>query len=105
MGVALLLAFGVASGCVGNGATSEPAARAEPRMGELRYDCGDGESLHLAGDGVTLVATDSQETRVRLHASPPGQDARYGAEGHALVLDGGEALWMKAGEAPMTCRR
>jgi len=101
----LLPLLAAAAGCVANGDAPVSTGRAEVRMVEMRFDCGEGETLRLTGDGAALVAADSHETVVRLEAAPPGQSARYGADGHALVLNDGEALWMKAGEAPMTCRR
>ena len=100
---ACLLASLAAAGCVVN---DGPTGSIEPaRAIDLTFDCGDGENLNLAGDGTTLLVTDSQDTRIRLEASPPDQRSRYDADGHALVLNEGEALWMKAGSPPMTCRR
>lgn len=99
----LCLAALLAAGCVANDVPSGPAAPS--RAFDLSFDCGDGESLNLTGDGATVVASDSQDTRVWLQASPPDQRSRYDADGHALVLNEREALWMKAGAAPMTCRR
>lgn len=93
----------VAVGCVANDAPTRPAAQSTSI--EHSFDCGDGERLSLVGDGVTLLATDTENASVRLEASPPGQTSRYGADGHALVINNGEVLWMKAGAAPMTCRR
>lgn len=93
----------VAVGCVANDAPTRPVA--QPTSINLGFDCGDGERLTLVGDGVTLLATDSEDVSVRLQAAPPGQTSRYGADGHALVINNGEALWMKAGAAPMSCRR
>lgn len=97
------LAGSVAVGCVANEAPSRPTAQS--RAIDVSFDCGDGETLSLVGDGVTLLATATDDSAVRLQAAPPGQTSRYGADGHALVINNGEALWMKAGAAPMTCRR
>lgn len=100
---ALALAALASAGCVANDAPSGNAA--EPRTVNLSFECGDGESLTLTGDGASLLVRDSQDASVRVEASPPGQTSRYDADGHALVINNGEALWMKAGAAPMTCRR
>lgn len=101
---ALLGLTGVfAVGCVANDTPPTPAAQSTSV--DLSFDCEDGERLSLVGDGVTLMATDTEDASVRLEAAPPGQTSRYGADGHALVINNGEALWMKAGAAPMTCRR
>ena len=97
------LAILMAAGCVADDGPSGRGASAT--VIDLSFDCGDGESLHLAGDGATLLATDSHETRIRLEASPADQRSRYDADGHALVLNEREALWMKPGTPPMTCRR
>ncbi|NMG38100.1 hypothetical protein GRZ55_02460 [Chelativorans sp. ZYF759] len=101
--LALPLVATLASGCVANGIPSETPS--QPRAIDLSFDCGGGERLRLTGDGASLVATDSSATTVRLSASPPGQSSRYGADGHALVINEREALWMRAGATPMTCRR
>jgi len=93
----------VAVGCVANDAPARPVAQSTAVS--VSFDCGDGETLSLVGDGVTLRATASGDAAVRLEAAPPGQTSRYGTDGHALVINNGEALWMKAGAAPMTCRR
>lgn len=52
---------------------------------------------------VRLVEPDGES--YVLPASPPTQNSRFGEGGLALVVEGGEALWMKAGSPPVTCRR
>lgn len=109
-GLAAALVGAVAlSGCVSDApnpaSVAAPEATYDVRMVEMRFDCEEGEVLLLAGNSNELLATDSQDTQIMLQASPPGQTARYDAQGHALVLHEREALWMKAGEPPMTCSR
>lgn len=76
---------------------------AQPRV--ATYDCGDKGSILVESmrSAVRLVETggDSYD----LPASPPTQSSRFGEGGLALVIEGREALWMKAGKEPMTCRR
>jgi hypothetical protein len=103
---AAFLALSIAAGCVADGPTGsvEPQVSAEPVL--LRYDCGDGDALLIeAVNGVIELSESGEEEAVTLEASPPGQHSRFDAGGHALVLNGDEALWMKAGQTPLTCRR
>ena len=55
-----------------------------------------GTSLHvLAADG----------TAEDLPASPANQNSRYGIAHDAIVIDGRDALVMKGGKTPLTCKR
>jgi hypothetical protein len=107
----IVLAAGLAPGlaaCVAAG-PSGPAAlqmvetgSAQPRL--ATYDCGrDGtitvQSMHSA---VRLV--EAEGSSYDLPASPPTQGNRFGEGNVALVVEGGEALWMKAGREPVTCK-
>lgn len=97
------------SGCISDSpnvaSMAAPDASYDVRMVEIRFDCEEGEVLLLTGNNNELIATGSGDAQILLQASPPGQTARYDAQGHALVLHEREALWMKAGEPPMTCSR
>jgi len=42
---------------------------------------------------------------VDMPASPPTQHSRFGEAPYALVVEGQEALLMKNGKEPITCRR
>ncbi|MBO6717271.1 MAG: hypothetical protein JJ913_04865 [Rhizobiaceae bacterium] len=107
-----------AAGCTG-GSSQQQAPGSQPRV--ATYRCGDGD-LRIINTGGSVVvdervaapldetaapgeAPELVETRFELVAAPPNQRSRYGAEGLALVLEGNEALWMKAGRPPMTCNR
>lgn len=83
-------------------------AAAQPRL--AAYACTGGGSLRIeaAGGMVRLSLVDGDgETHepVELPAAPPGQSARFGKDGYALVVEGREALYMKAGRTPLTCTR
>ncbi|MEX0954591.1 MAG: hypothetical protein WDZ83_05195 [Rhizobiaceae bacterium] len=112
----------VAAGCTGGGGSSRPQIPSnQPRI--ATYQCGEDGEIRIVNTGaavlisenlVVAVEDDEQdseqdaepaERRFELVAAPPSQRSRYGAEGLALVLEGREALWMKAGSAPLTCNR
>lgn len=96
-------------------------APAQPRVAVYRCDEGRELRIENLGGMVRVLApadtagkpeADSpalpepaEPEPVELAAAPPGQQSRYGADGYALVLEGREALWMKAGKAPLTCLR
>jgi len=91
-------------------ACTTPPPRQAPQAGPAQpavatYRCGDSGDLRIenAGASVRVVFADAEP--VELAAAPPGQRSRYGADGYALVLEDREALWMKAGKTPLTCRR
>ena len=102
----------VAAGCTGGG-SGQQISSSQPRV--ATYRCGEGGDIRVinTGSSVTVNAASgiSEETgepeiaRYELVAAPPNQRSRYGAEGLALVLEGREALWMRAGQAPLDCRR
>jgi hypothetical protein len=76
-----------------------------PRRGSPVYRCDGGRSLTIENrrSAVTLLDPDG-ETMV-LPASPPGQSTRYGQKPYALVIEGGEVLYVKPRQAPFACRR
>ncbi len=98
----LILSIALA-GCVSE--NNGPTGSTEAPPAQATYDCGDGERLSIRRSAGFLVAENSLEGSAQLEASPPGQTSRYGADGFALVLEGAEALWMKAGREPMVCRQ
>lgn len=105
------------------GCTSAPPATASrastpapPRI--AAYNCGEDGQIRIENFGGMVrvhepveaaVEADAGEpataTPIELTAAPPGQRSRYGSNGYALVIEGREALWMKAGKAPLTCMR
>lgn len=92
------------------GCTTEQPARPSPGIASSQpatatYRCGDSGSLRVDSTGASVRVGFGEDEPVDLAAAPPGQRSRYGADGYALVLEDREALWMKAGKTPLTCRR
>ncbi len=96
------------TGCVGDQqqthvrAEAAELASAMPR--NATYDCGENGRIRVEGAGSVVRLTESDGSSYDLPASPPQQASRFGSDGLALVVEEGEALWMKAGKEPMTCR-
>jgi hypothetical protein len=110
----LLAASALLAGCVSSEPPRSASGAGQPRLAS--YSCGEGTQLRVEGAGstvrVTLVEPPDPEDEdaaapepVELPAAPAGQATRYGKEGYALVIEGREALYMKAGRVPMTCTR
>ncbi len=76
---------------------------AQPRV--ATYDCGDKGAIQVENMRTAVRLVEASGDSYDLPASPPTQTSRYGEGGLALVIEGREALWMKAGKEPMTCRR
>ncbi len=76
-----------------------------PRRGSPVYRCDGGHSLTIENrrSAVTLLDPDGQT--MILPASPAGQSSRYGQKPYALVIEGGEVLYVKPRQPPFTCRR
>lgn len=79
------------------------AAVSQPRY--ATYDCGEDGRISVESTGSAVRLVDAQGETFDLPASPPTQNSRFGEGGLALVVEGGEALWMRAGKEPLTCRR
>lgn len=69
------------------------------------YACGAEGSITVQSLSGAVLVTSPEGEQVELPASPAAQKTRFGQEGYALVLEGQEALYMKAGRTPLTCRR
>jgi len=69
------------------------------------YDCGSDGRLTIENHASSVHVTEPDGTMVDLPASPPTQHSRFGAAPYALVVEGHEALLMKNGKEPITCRR
>jgi membrane-bound inhibitor of C-type lysozyme len=77
----------------------------DSQPGTATYDCGEDGSITVQNLHGSVLVTGPEGDQVELPASPVAQDTRYGQEGYALVLEGQDALYMKAGKTPLTCRR
>lgn len=102
----VLSAVSLAGGCT----TPPPQQRPSPQGVSVQpalaiYRCGDEGDLRIENGGSSVRVSFGDADPVELAAAPPGQRSRYGADGYALVLEDREALWMKAGKVPLTCRR
>ena len=69
------------------------------------YDCGEDGAITVQNMRTAVRLVEPQGDSYELPASPPTQTSRYGEGNLALVVEDREALWMKAGKEPMTCRR
>lgn len=108
--IGLLAGLGfLAAACVGDQQTQTGATEggdivaAMPR--QATYDCGNDGRIIVEGGSSAVRLTETDGSSYDLPASPPTQNSRFGEGGLALVVEGGEALWMKAGKEPMTCKR
>lgn len=110
----VLAATAALAGCMSMEAPAPQRPGAQPRLAS--YACDDGSQLRVEAAGPVLRvglhgARDAKTGEelvtepVELPAAPPGQNTRFGKEGYALVIEGREALYMKAGRVPLTCRR
>jgi len=108
IGAAALVALAFAAGCVEEPKRAPaPAAAnvvAAPSVAGI-YDCAaDGRiQVELTGGGVRVTEADG--SIVELPASPPGQLTRFGEGVSAIVIEGREALYMRARREPWTCVR
>ena len=105
-GLALLLAACVADDQHAQSGQEMAAATSTPQPRRATYDCGEGGRITVENmrTAVRLVEEGDGDS-YNLPAAPPTQTSRFGADGMALVVEDREALWMKAGSEPMSCRR
>lgn len=106
-GVGLVISLCVAlSACVAGGpprAQKQAVANLQPRF--ATYDCGEKGLITVENTRTAVRLTEPEGQMYDLMAAPPTQASRYDADGMALVLEGRDALWMKAGSEPVDCRR
>lgn len=100
----MLLACLTVSGCE---SVREPPPRApsKPVPTTSVYQCGTAGRLTVVDSGQSVTVTTPSGNEVELPASPPESRSRYGAPPYALVVEGGDALWMKSGKRPLECKR
>lgn len=76
-----------------------------PRSGSPAYRCDGGRTLTIENRRSTVTLLDPDGETMVLPASPAGQSTRYGKKPYALVIEGGEVLYVKPRQSPFTCRR
>jgi hypothetical protein len=76
-------------------------------VGTATYRCGNGGMITIQNLGSSLRVGRPDGTTEEFAASPANQSSRYqeAATHDAIVIDGREALVMKRGSTPQTCRR
>ncbi|CDX30532.1 conserved exported hypothetical protein [Mesorhizobium sp. SOD10] len=76
-------------------------------IGTATYRCGNGGMITIQNLGSSLRVVRPDGTAEEFAASPANQSSRYqeAATHDAIVIDGREALVMKRGSTPQTCRR
>ena len=82
---------------------ARPIQQAQPRR--ATYNCGKDGAITVEASQGAVRLIEAEGTSYDLPASPPTQANRFGEGNVALVIEGGEALWMKAGREPVSCRR
>jgi hypothetical protein len=76
-------------------------------VGMATYRCGNGGTITIQNLGTALRVVRPDGTTEEFAASPANQSSRYqeAASHDAIVIDGREALVMKRGSTPQTCKR
>jgi membrane-bound inhibitor of C-type lysozyme len=107
--VFVLAALLSGAACVSDKSASDAATTAETasavQPSHATYVCGDQGTLDVDNMRTSVRLTDPDGDNIELPASPADQTSRYTQTTYALVLEGKEALYMKAGKEPMTCLR
>ena len=108
----MLLVTGLALGlsaCVADGPNSvsslQVAEQAPAKPRSVTYNCGDDGPIMVETMRGAVRLVEAEGSSYDLPASPPTQSNRFGEGNVALVVEDGEALWMKAGREPVACRR
>jgi hypothetical protein len=76
-------------------------------VGTATYGCGNGSAITIQNLGSSLRVIEPGGATEEFVASPANQSSRYqeAATHNAIVIDGREALVMKRGSTPQTCKR
>jgi len=76
----------------------------QPRI--ATYNCVGGGTMTIENRGSSVrVTSPDGAIDEELPASPVNQSSRFGAEHDAVVIDGSDALVMRGGHTPITCKR
>ncbi|MGB3540623.1 MAG: hypothetical protein WBA42_20910 [Mesorhizobium sp.] len=86
-------------------ASVSPAGDSSPQPAIANYACTDGGTMTIRNVGTSIRLIGPNGMEEELPASPANQRSRYGEAHDAIVIDGREALVMKAGQTPYTCTR
>lgn len=88
-------------------ASVSPASAGDsaPQPAIANYACDGGGTMTIRNVGTSIRLLGPNGVEEELPASPANQRSRYGEAHDAIVLDGREALVMKAGGTPLTCTR
>ena len=76
-----------------------------PQPRTATYSCADGGRMTVENLGTSVRVLGADGVSEELPASPANQSSRYGQAHDAIVLDGREALVVKAGQTPLPCTR
>lgn len=82
-----------------------PAGDSIPQPAIANYACTDGATMTIRNVGTSIRLLGPNGVEEELPASPANQRSRYGEAHDAIVIDGREALVMRAGRTPLTCTR
>jgi hypothetical protein len=104
LGLAMLLSACVADSPQGE-ARQDMTETAVVQPRHATYNCGENGAITVENMRTAVRLVEPEGDSYELPASPPTQTSRYGEGGLALVVEDREALWMKAGQEPMSCRR
>lgn len=86
-------------------AASPTATDLTPQPRTATYNCADGGKMTIENLGTSVHVLGPDGTSEDLPASPANQSSRFGQAHDAIVIDGREALVMKGGKTPLTCKR
>ncbi len=89
----------------GSSAMSIVADEETSQPGTATYNCADGGMMTIQNLGTSVRILGPDGAAEELPASPSNQRSRYGQAHDAIVLDGREALVVKAGQTPLPCTR
>lgn len=82
------------------------AQESAPQPRTATYSCAGGGSMTIENRGASIYVQGSDGAiDEELPASPANQNSRFGIEHDAVVIDGRDALIMKGGHTPVTCKR
>jgi hypothetical protein len=76
-----------------------------PQPRTATYNCADGGMMTIENLGTSVRVLGPDGASEDLPASPANQNSRYEQAHDAIVIGGREALVMKAGSTPVTCKR